>query len=686
MVFRIRILVLLSLFAGTISGLLYFHFLKNQPERQSTFLFPRTSSLMIREDFRQGIILSAESPMIVDKIVPEEARLYFAFGIPKEEWNPAVEPYRFILSLQGRKPQILYQKELAPSSKKEDRRWQDVNLDLSKFGKQIIRLQFRLEARSPRSIVYISQAKLTAGRFENAKPNVLLITIDTLRKDHLSAYGYTRNTTPVLDAFAKKSTLFAKAYSSAPLTVPSITSLMTSTYFSQHQVPNNSSAFDGTLPTLAEALSKNGYSTAAFVGNAVLKPNRGLNAGFDIYNAYLPEVELNRRLPERNAQQLTDAAVSWFRIYGKERFFLWLHYQDPHAPYNPPPSYQTIFPPARSSVNQLPVVPDPAGFQGIPAYAFLPGYFNPAYYVSQYDGEIRYTDATMETILARLQQSGIINNTIVVILSDHGEALGEQDHYFAHGFNVTPELIEIPMLVSLPRKTFEKRTYPVQNVDVAPTLLQLLGLPVPATFRGQALYRTDPARKAIAEQPNVRWAVYFERGTYVYDRSGAEEFHGSEESLPDARQVIQNLIATNLSNGLVFAFSGETPLDAKIISDRPLRRAYLFGGETDDRIEIAETSITLKLQPSYDDVDYVFLEAQTDALLSFEAFSIRDSLKKDITSPFKSSDIPTASSLPGPKDFPAPGCIVIRKPGRNNQLELSTEQQEQLRSIGYVDN
>jgi arylsulfatase A-like enzyme len=686
MILRIRILVLLSLLAGTISGVLYFQFLRNEPARRSSFLFSRTSSLTIREDFRQGVILTAASPLIADKIVPPEARLIFAFGIPKQEWDPAAEPFRFTLSLQGRKQQVLFHRELAPSSKKEDRRWQEVSLDLSKHSKQLIHLQFRLDSKLPGHTAYLSQAKLTAGGFENAKQNVLLVTIDTLRRDHVSAYGYAHDTTPSLDSLAKKSTFFTSAYSNAPLTVPSITSLMTSTYFSQHQVANNASAFDGSLPTLAEVLHKNGYSTAAYVGNAVLRPNRGLNAGFDVYNAYLPDVELNRRLPERTARQLTDAALSWLRIYGKERFFLWIHYQDPHAPYTPPPPYNAMFLPTWQSAIHLPIVPDVAGDRGIPEYAFLPGHFDPPYYVSQYDGEIRFADNNIQTLLTEVQRLGISSNTIIIVLSDHGEALGEQDHYFAHGFNVTPELIEVPLIVSVPRRMYEKRIYPVQNIDVAPTLLQLLNFPVPASFHGQSLYRTDPGRKAIAEQPNVRWAVYCKHSTYVYERTGEEQFHGSDEStFPELRKTIQDLIANNLYGGVVFAFSGGISPDAKILSDKPFRRAFLFGGEKEDRIIIDNDSITLNLQSSSNDVDYVFLEPQPDSVISTQGFSLRDSLNKTILSSFRLSEIAKASVLPAPNNFSAPGCIVIRKPGKTNQLELTDEQKEELRSIGYVD-
>ena len=640
---RIRILVLLSLLAGTISGVLYFQFLRTQPARQSSFLFVRTNSLMIREDYRQAVVLNSASAIVVEKVVPPDANLYFAFGIPKEQWVADVEPFRFSIRIEGRNPHVLYQKELSPSARKEDRRWQDVRIDLSEFDKRQVRFQFRLEARKPKQIAYVTQGKLTAGKLENTKPNVLLITIDTLRQDHVSAYGYTLDTTPGLDAFAKHSTFFAKAYSSAPLTLPSITSLMTSTYFSQHHVANNASAFEGTLPTLAEILKRNGYSTAAFVSNAVLKPNRGLDVGFDLYNIYLPSLELNRRLPERNAQQLTDTALSWLKTHEKERFFLWLHYQDPHAPYTPPAPYSAMYLPSKPSNIILPIVPNATGEGGIPEYASLPGHFDPAYYVSQYDGEIRFADTGVRNVLDHLVQTGIANNTIIIVLSDHGESLGENDHYFAHGHNVTPELVEIPLLFSVPKKAAERRFYPVQNVDIAPTLLQLLNITVPGTFRGQALFRTDPQRKAITEQPNIRWAIYSAAGVYVYQRDGQETFQGKEPSLlPEFRTTIQNLISTNLYGGLVFAFAGGITQGASILSDQPFRRVYLFGGEETDRIEISKDVIQLKIESSSTDVDYVFVEPQPSASLTTEGFNLQNRLYQAVSSPFAMSNIESA--------------------------------------------
>jgi hypothetical protein len=224
-------------------------------------------------------------------------------------------------------------------------------------------------------------------------------------------------------------------------------------------------------------------------------------------------------------------------------------------------------------------------------------------------------------------------------------------------------------------------------VDIAPTLLQFLNIPLPGSFRGQALYRTNPGRRAIAEQPNIRWAVYSEGGLYIYQRNGEESFQGRQQSLiPELRKIVQDLIAGNLYNGIVFAFSGSLTEEAKIVSDQPFRRAYLFGGEPEDRIEIGDTKIQLKMASPTNDVDYVFVEPQPDSTVTAEGFSLRDHLKQSVNSSFQISDVKASPVLPVPKDFSLPGCIVIRRPGTTTGLELSEEQKEELKSIGYMNN
>lgn len=679
----LKFVVIAAIVAAVLASFFLYHNREETTQQQSSFLLPQSQILNIRDDYRAGIVLRNGKDLGFRITPPDNAQLCFSYGIP-ESTSDAGEPYQFRVEEVGYKPRVLFQQQLSPSTRKQDRSWQEVTIDLSRFNGQMIRFCFR--SSRPDALAYLSQLKLLNPAYEKERYSVLLITVDTLRRDHLSIYGYRRSTTPNLDALARNSALFKNAYSTAPMTVPSITSLMSSNYFSIHQVPNNHSAFSGNLPTLAEALRSDGYSTAAFVGNAVLRPDRGLNRGFDVYNAHLPGSEINRRLPERDASRLTNAALSWLNNHYRERFFLWLHYQDPHAPYTPPDSIAKMFEPAEPSGITLPVVPLPGDPGGIPQYALLAGIFDPAVYVARYDGEIRYADENIAEVLKFFQQKSLMSHTIMVFTADHGESLGENNRYFAHGHNVTAELSNIPLFLYVPGRLPQIYSQPVQTIDIAPTLLKLLSLRVPISFAGKFLFQADASRKILCEQPNVRWSVIHDRGRYVYERTGEESWTGqlAGGELTEDHHFIQDMIRQNLSNGIVLAFSGQSFDQTKIISSAPFRRCYLFDAEPGDKIQIDASEVTATLQSTGGDVDYVFLEPNPEATITVDSATLYDSSGKTLNSTFAASDISQAK-LPSARDFNNPGIVATRFPGKtNNSLKMTPEELEELKSNGYV--
>lgn len=678
----LRIIIVLALAAALVATFLLYLNQQQSNQQQSSFLLQHTQALEIRSDYRSGIVLNGGSELRIPVLPPEQARLSFSFGIPESGRDPEAEPYLLSIETDSAGAPTVFRKELMPVERKQDRSWQDVTLDLSRFHGLELRIHF--QAKKPNQKAYLSQIKLISPKDEIEKYNVLLITIDTLRRDHLSAYGYRRNTTPTLDTLARQSSLFKNAYSTAPMTVPSVTSIMTSTYFAQHHVANNRMAFDGSVPTLAQALHASGYTTAAFIGNAVLKPDRGLYRGFDVYNAHLPGSEINRRLPERDAERLTAAALSWLQAHDKERFFLWLHYQDPHAPYNPPEAFAHVFDPSEPSDVTLPIVPLPEDPGGIPEYAALPGIFDPQVYIARYDSEIRYTDQSISEIVKFIGSNSLLGRTMIAVTADHGESLGENDHYFAHGHNVTSDLTNVPLFLYVPGKPQQVYSHPVQTIDIAPTLLKLLSLKVPPSFVGEFLFQPDASRTILAEQPNVRWAVIEERGRYIYNRTGDETINGEVANVAADYTLVQNWIERNLSGGLVLAFSGAAFPNVTITSSAPLRRAYLFSGEPGDTIDIESQQITPALRAPAGDVDYVFVEASPSATLTINGAGVLDAGGKAIASPFLASAVPELSRIPMAKDFDSPGIIAVRIPGRTEALKLSPEEDEQLKSIGYV--
>jgi len=281
---------------------------------------------------------------------------------------------------------------------------------------------------------------------------VILISIDTLRSDHLPAYGYKAVETPALDGLAHDGVLFERAYSHTPLTLPSHVSMLTGRLPTEHGVRDNVGyQYDaGRFPDLAKVLRGAGYATGAAVSAYVLRPETGLNAGFDLYDAGIP-VRFNDSLglSQRPGGQTADAALAWVRTVKDKPFFLFLHLYEPHTPYAPPEPFAGRYP-------------------GRP-----------------YDGEIATADSIVGRVLAELKSLGIYDRAVILLLSDHGEGLGdhgEQDH----GIFLYREALQVPMMLKLPegRLAGTRVAQPAQIVDVFPTLLALVGVALPREAAG----------------------------------------------------------------------------------------------------------------------------------------------------------------------------------------------------------
>jgi choline-sulfatase len=272
---------------------------------------------------------------------------------------------------------------------------------------------------------------------------VVLVTIDTLRIDHVGCYGAGGARTPSLDALAAAGTRFATAVSPAPLTLPSHTTLFTGLDPPRHGVRANArSSLDASLPTLAERFRQAGFATAAFVGAAVLAGSQGLARGFDVYD----DAMSSRRAAtagsylERTADAVVDAALAWLAT-APPRFLLWVHLYDPHAFYRPPPGFRAAFPD------------------------------NP------YAGEVAFADAQLGRLLAAVAARFPAGGTLVVVTSDHGESLGQHDE-LTHSKTLYDATQRVPLVVQGPGVAVGRVVEDaVGLVDVAPTVLALAGLP-----------------------------------------------------------------------------------------------------------------------------------------------------------------------------------------------------------------
>ncbi len=321
-------------------------------------------------------------------------------------------------------------------------------------------------------------------------PDVLLFTVDTLRADHLGAYGSELGASPRADALAARSVVFERAVAAASVTAPAHASIMTSRWVREHSIGwLNGATQLVDSPTLAQSFRDAGYQTAGFVGNLMLQRRLGFHRGFEVFDDDLPDAESNRPLTfERIAEQTAERAIAWLgRRSGDAPLFLWVHLQDPHGPYQPPASFLDRFarPPGESEP-PLPVLDRDFGLSAIPAYQALPGLTRPSEYRSRYAGEIAYADDWMGRILDAFDALPR-GPGIVLFTADHGESLGESYRYFAHGHTTTPEVAHVPLLLRAPGLAPGRRPEVVSHVDVLPTLLELAGLPLPQRTSGIAL-------------------------------------------------------------------------------------------------------------------------------------------------------------------------------------------------------
>jgi arylsulfatase A-like enzyme/tetratricopeptide (TPR) repeat protein len=284
--------------------------------------------------------------------------------------------------------------------------------------------------------------------------NVLLVTLDTTRADRVGAYGYPKAETPVLDSLARGGVRFANAYCSTPLTLPSHCSILTGTYPLRHKVRNNGAYYlADEAVTLAERLKENGYATSAFVASFNTDSRFGLGQGFDVYDDRFGDDEMLKTFrSERTADKVADAFLAWLGARSPERFFSWVHFFDPHAPYEPPPPYKERF------------AGDP------------------------YDGEIAFMDHELGRIIERLRATGVLDSTLIVVAGDHGESLGEKGES-NHGIFIYEAAMKVPLILSasgnLPRGLVVNAR--VRLNDIMPTVLDALKIPVNPEVQGESL-------------------------------------------------------------------------------------------------------------------------------------------------------------------------------------------------------
>jgi arylsulfatase A-like enzyme len=316
--------------------------------------------------------------------------------------------------------------------------------------------------------------------------NVLLLTVDTLRADHLGVYGYRRPTSPRIDAFAREAVVFDRAYSFWPKTRGSFAALLTGRRDSQTGYGKTHPVLLGFNPTLASVLQGAGYTTAAVIDNGNLARENGYAKGFQTYREVWEEKGLETEADR--GRRITETGLQLVRGADPARpFFLWLHYVHPHAPYTPPPPFDTAFMDAEARQGPpLPVVHDFHG--GVPKRLAVAGQDRLGYYVAQYDGEVAAADQEVGRVLDGLRSSGLLARTLVLLTSDHGESLGEHGYYFDHGEDVFEPSLRIPFVLSWPGGPKGARTTaPVSTLDIVPTVLDAVKVSYPPDLAGSSV-------------------------------------------------------------------------------------------------------------------------------------------------------------------------------------------------------
>ena len=340
--------------------------------------------------------------------------------------------------------------------------------------RQVAAVAFALAVLSTTACGYSSTSKDESLPVEH----VLLVSIDTLRADHVGAYGG-RVPTRAMDALAREGVLFEESYTPTPSTGPAHVSLLTGLHPWNHGVLFNAVPIEDTeLPNVAVFARGAGFATAAFVSSYVLHARWGFDRGFETYRF---EPEGNRRIWKgewvdfaTRGGRTTDAALAWIEKHQSEPFFVWVHYFDPHNPYEPPAEY-------RRPAN------DPVDLRNKSLPKEISSWESLIATIRAYRGEVAYVDHQIERLVEGLRDLGLLDQTAVVVTSDHGEGLGDHGH-MTHGWNLHEELVRIPLIVRAPGIPRNSRlSGPVQLEDLMPTLLALMGLRAPEGLDGRNL-------------------------------------------------------------------------------------------------------------------------------------------------------------------------------------------------------
>jgi arylsulfatase A-like enzyme len=351
-------------------------------------------------------------------------------------------------------------------------------------------MNFKGKIAGRRALLFCVGLAAVAGgalflKAQNAKPNIVFITVDSLRADHLGCYGYKRDTSPHIDALSKKGTLFAQAIAQASWTTASVSSIITSLYpgHEREQLGRGVNAQD---ENLVRILKKNGYTTALFSNALTILDVTLANVkkDFDVFN-----------IQKGKADTIVDSINRWLSGSFRKPVFLWAYLFDVHWPYRAASVYSAEFLSDGLYPHQDVPITEVDGrkneffsFKRIPRCVAEGGITDTSYYVAKYDGGIKFADEQISRLLSILRDRGMDKNTLIVLFADHGESMTEHDFYFNHSHYLYEGLIRVPLIMVLPGKIPSQVIQPqIPMLSVMPTVLEILGIKNTKHMEGKSL-------------------------------------------------------------------------------------------------------------------------------------------------------------------------------------------------------
>lgn len=557
----------------------------------------------------------------------------------------------------------------------------------------------------------------------DAPPNLILISVDTLRRDHLTCYGYGRGTTPRIDRIAARGVLFENCSSVSSWTLPSHASMLTGLYPAFHGLQNDGEKLPTSVGTLAESLRGAGYFTLAVISHVYVSSEFGLDRGFDRFEDSLIE----RGAENPTADRVVDKAIGMFAQLEEEPYFAFLHFFDPHWDYTPPRPYDKKFtdPRYRGPIDGTldSMMPYLAGENPMPAEDLRQA-------IALYDGEIAFVDAQIGRLLDWLRKRGRMENTVVALTADHGEEFLDHGR-LGHGKSLFAEQIRVPLLIAGGGrfKKGTRRTDLVSLIDIAPTLLELAGAAPPEGLQGISLLREDRPEERVLFGESIRFGnemrtaldgrskvirYYQGDGVHYYDieKDPHERIplpHDPSGGVLSGRldeygQVADRgwhlkLIAPRLEE---LRCRGRVTVEGKIVRPRKYFSANIGGPsrtdfgrfelENDDRTLSFDATILLMIgEIAFETVPPsapVVFEIETSSDEAGAGVFLGTGEKVEAEGPFRlTRDDPRVRGLPRDYTKVPSGCYIrtVLPPRGAGASDLTEEAIERLRALGYVE-